>query len=71
MNRKHASTVCFALATWAAAAGPILAQPYPAKSIRVVVGFQAGGGVDMSARATGKYITEALGQSIVVDNKPE
>jgi tripartite-type tricarboxylate transporter receptor subunit TctC len=46
------------------------AQPYPAKSIRVVVGFQAGGGVDMSARAIGKYLTDAIGQPIVVDNKP-
>ena len=62
--------VCFALVTCAADAGPVLAQPYPAKSIRVVVGFQAGGGVDMSARAIGKYLTEALGQPIVVDNKP-
>jgi tripartite-type tricarboxylate transporter receptor subunit TctC len=58
--------VCFLLL----AAGPACAQPYPAKSIRVVVGFQAGGGVDMSARAIGKYLTEAVGQPIVVDNKP-
>ena len=58
--------VCFLLL----AARPACAQPYPAKSIRVVVGFQAGGGVDMSARAIGKYLTEAVGQPIVVDNKP-
>jgi tripartite-type tricarboxylate transporter receptor subunit TctC len=58
--------VCFLLL----AAGLACAQPYPAKSIRVVVGFQAGGGVDMSARAIGKYLTEAVGQPIVVDNKP-
>ena len=45
------------------------AQAYPAQPIRIVVGFQAGGGVDMSARAIGKYLTEALGQSIIVDNK--
>ena len=37
MNRNHALTICFALATWTAS--PVLAQPYPAKSIRVVVGF--------------------------------
>lgn len=61
-----ALAVCFLLL----AAGPACAQPYPAKSIRVVVGFQAGGGVDMSARAIGKYLTEAVGQAIVVDNKP-
>ena len=61
-----ALALCFSLL----AAGPACAQPYPAKSIRVVVGFQAGGGVDMSARAIGKYLTEAVGQPIVVDNKP-
>jgi tripartite-type tricarboxylate transporter receptor subunit TctC len=52
-----------------AAAGPVAAQPFPAKSIRIVVGFQAGGGVDMSARTLGKYITDALGQPVVVDNR--
>jgi len=64
--KYSALPVCFLLL----AADPVCAQPYPAKSIRVVVGFQAGGGVDMSARAIGKYLTEAVGQPIVVDNKP-
>jgi tripartite-type tricarboxylate transporter receptor subunit TctC len=58
------------LGACAAIAFPVLAQNYPVQPIRVVVGFQAGGGVDMSARAVGKYLTESLGQSIVVDNKP-
>ena len=64
--KYSALPVCFLLL----AADPVCAQPYPAKSIRVVVGFQAGGGVDMSARAIGKYLTEAVGQPVVVDNKP-
>ena len=64
--KYSALPVCFLLL----AEGLVCAQPYPAKSIRVVVGFQAGGGVDMSARAIGKYLTEAVGQPIVVDNKP-
>ena len=64
--KYSALPICFLLL----AAGPVCAQAYPAKSIRVVVGFQAGGGVDMSARAIGKYLTEAVGQPIVVDNKP-
>ena len=72
--RSRASSLSRALATVMAAsaaiATPILAQSYPAKPLRVVVGFQAGGGVDMSARAIGKYLTDALGQSVVVDNKP-
>jgi tripartite-type tricarboxylate transporter receptor subunit TctC len=58
------------LGACAAIAFPTFAQTYPAQPIRVIVGFQAGGGVDMSARAAGKYLTESLGQSIIVDNKP-
>ncbi len=58
------------LCAFAPIALPVLAQNYPAQPIRVVVGFQAGGGVDMSARAVGKYLGEALGQSIIVDNRP-
>jgi tripartite-type tricarboxylate transporter receptor subunit TctC len=59
--------VCLVIAT--IIASPSLAQTYPVQPIRVVVGFQAGGGVDMSARTIGKYLGESLGQSVVVDNK--
>jgi tripartite-type tricarboxylate transporter receptor subunit TctC len=45
-------------------------QPYPSRPIRIVVGFQAGGGVDISARAIGKEMNEALNQSVIVDNRP-
>lgn len=70
MSGKHASRISIALATCLVAPGLLLAQSFPAKSLRVVVGFQAGGGVDISARAIGKYLTEALAQPIVIDNKP-
>lgn len=46
------------------------AQPYPTRPLRIVVGFQAGGGVDISSRAIGKQLTEALGQSVIIDNRP-
>lgn len=60
-------------AAWAACAvssAPLLAQSYPYKPIRLIVGFQPGGGVDMSARTVGQPLGTSLGQSVVVDNRP-
>jgi tripartite-type tricarboxylate transporter receptor subunit TctC len=48
----------------------VSAQTFPSKPIRLVVGFSAGGGVDKSARFIGKYLSEVVGQSIIVDNRP-
>jgi tripartite-type tricarboxylate transporter receptor subunit TctC len=46
------------------------AQPYPSRPIRFIVGFGAGGGVDVSARMVGKKLSEILNQAVVVDNRP-
>ena len=51
-------------------ASAVAAQTYPARPVRIVVGFGPGGGVDIASRTIGKQLTEALGQSIVVDNRP-
>jgi tripartite-type tricarboxylate transporter receptor subunit TctC len=47
-----------------------LAQAYPAKSIRVIVGFAPGGGTDIAARLLGRKLAEQMGQTIVIDNRP-
>ena len=46
------------------------AAAYPDKPIRMLVGFAAGGGTDTTARTIGGPLSEALGQQIIVDNRP-
>jgi len=46
------------------------AKNYPTRVIRVIVGFAAGGGNDIFARLVGNKLTELIGQSVVVENRP-
>lgn len=59
----------------AALAAPAFARlasalDYPARPVRIVAGFAAGGGVDITARLIGQWLTERLGQSFVTENRP-
>jgi len=51
------------------AAGPVAAQAYPTKPIRMLVGFAAGGPTDVIARIVAQDMTVALGQSVIVENR--
>jgi tripartite-type tricarboxylate transporter receptor subunit TctC len=60
---------------WVAAVAALLpfqasAQQYPSKPVKVVVGYSAGGAVDIVARTLGQSMSTSMGQPFIVDNKP-
>ena len=46
------------------------AQTYPARPVRIIVGYPAGGGSDITARLMGQWLSERLGQAFVIENRP-
>ena len=58
------------LAALAPFASPVVAQEYPAKPVRIVLPFPAGGSTDIIARRVAQKLTETHGQTFIVDNRP-
>jgi tripartite-type tricarboxylate transporter receptor subunit TctC len=46
------------------------AQAYPSRPVRIIVGAPAGGGIDVTARLIGQWLSERLGQQFVIENRP-
>jgi tripartite-type tricarboxylate transporter receptor subunit TctC len=46
------------------------AQAYPSRPVRIIVGAPAGGGIDVTARVVGQWLSERLGQQFIIENRP-
>src|ERR1700716_1678011 len=62
--------VSVVVALSAVLAAPACAQTYPSKPIHILIPYAPGGIADIAARILGAKLTEALGQQVVVENKP-
>src|SRR5215218_2186964 len=68
-GRRQATTVAVLMASIAIASSAV-AQNYPAKTIRYIIAFPPGGSNDILARIIGARMTEAMGQTVIIDNRP-
>ncbi|HYS51236.1 MAG TPA: tripartite tricarboxylate transporter substrate-binding protein, partial [Burkholderiales bacterium] len=69
MMRKRGVALLFALAC-AGHGAAVLAQAYPSRPPRLIVGFTPGGGVDINARVLASKLSELLSQQVIVENRP-
>ena len=67
MSHLTAALLAISLALTGA---PALAQSWPAKPVKLIVGFPPGGGVDINARLLASKLPELIGQSVIVENRP-
>jgi tripartite-type tricarboxylate transporter receptor subunit TctC len=67
LTRRHTLA---ALAATVASPWAVAQSKYPSKPVRIVVPFGAGGVADLTARAVGQKLTEQMGQSFIIDNRP-
>jgi len=72
MNRARRSILRLGagLVVFSTASAIARAQPYPTRSLRLLVGFPAGSGADTSARIISQWLSDRLGQPVIVDNRP-
>jgi len=69
INNFSAATALLAGLTLALPVNAI-AQTYPARPVKIVVGYAAGGAVDIVARTVGQSLAASMGQAFIVENKP-
>src|ERR1041385_7297707 len=47
-----------------------IAQTYPSRPVRIIVGFPAGGGIDIVARLMGEWLSQRRAQPVIIENRP-
>jgi tripartite-type tricarboxylate transporter receptor subunit TctC len=67
---RYARLIAFAISFVSILSGAAFAQNYPTRPIRLIVGFAAGSSGDVAGRIIAQALTNQLGQSVIVENRP-
>jgi tripartite-type tricarboxylate transporter receptor subunit TctC len=70
LPRREFLQLAAGAAAFSASARGASAQSYPTRPVRIILGYPAGGSTDLVARIMGAWLTERVGQSVVIENKP-
>jgi tripartite-type tricarboxylate transporter receptor subunit TctC len=70
LPRRHFLHLAVGAAALPAGTRLAFAQTYPARPVHVIAGFAAGGGVDITARLIAQWLSDRLGQTFVIENRP-
>jgi tripartite-type tricarboxylate transporter receptor subunit TctC len=70
MSTKRAVLCALACAAVLLAAADAQSQPYPSKPIRMIVPFPPGGPIDVMGRLVGERLSQGIGQTVVIENRP-
>jgi tripartite-type tricarboxylate transporter receptor subunit TctC len=70
LQRRQFLYLAAGVAAQPAVSGLAWAQTWPARPVRIIAGFPAGGGVDLFARLAAQWLSERLGKPFIVENRP-
>ena len=70
LMRRRFLSLAASVAALPVASRSALAQTYPTRPVHIISGFAAGGGVDITARLIGQWLSERLGRNFVVEDRP-
>jgi tripartite-type tricarboxylate transporter receptor subunit TctC len=70
LSRRHFLHLGAGAATFPALSGVAWAQAYPTQPLRLILGYPPGGSADITARLTGQWLSERLGQPLIIENRP-
>jgi tripartite-type tricarboxylate transporter receptor subunit TctC len=70
LQRRQFLQLAAAAAALPVTSGVASAQTYPVRPVRLMIGYTPGGSADLTARLMGQWLSERLGQSFVIENRP-